>query len=592
MLFGNLDEQINEAVKNNRPMFVNGQQKKQNVFSKLLTTLSKYGMNYDDDVLKNMQAIPADKSLLSKTDQLDNQNLFSQLGKWKQKDNEDKNFFEKDLESKLQILRKIAMQPELEDILDVMSNECIVYDDEESYICNPFIDTAILQTLNEESAEEIRNAIDTIFYKIYYLVDWNNNAWNDFKRFLIEGILAYEIVYDDIKHPKNIIGLVPIDPITLTKKVEEGVTYWYQFKDIQGKERILLDSQVVYIKYQDSGCALRQSYLERLIRPFNIYRIIEQAQIIWTVTQSSFKTIFTIPIAGMNRAKGTQTLNTAMNRYKEDISFNLESGELSINGKMNMPFNKEYWFPEGSNGTPSLETLVDGGPQLNDNEQLKYFKNELYKVSKIPTNRFDNENQSTWFGSDATQQMRDEINFARYIARLRHVFALVMLKPLRIQLSLQIPDIKNDKRILDAIQLRFNTYNPFDEMMDIEINNKRIEYLTNLRDSMTITDAEGNETSYFANKFLLVKILKMSDADLELNEKYKLLEEKPEDENPEDAEGTEDELDGFGSEDSGDTESEDKGGSGEGPELDAAGGDIDQEMLGNVQPESSETTEA
>ena len=35
--------------------------KKPTKWSKILTTLSHYGMNYDDKVFKNMQAIPADK---------------------------------------------------------------------------------------------------------------------------------------------------------------------------------------------------------------------------------------------------------------------------------------------------------------------------------------------------------------------------------------------------------------------------------------------------------------------------------------------------------------------------------------------------
>ena len=51
---------------------------------------------------------------------------------------------------------------------------------------------------------------------------------------------------------------------------------------------------------------------------------------------------------------------SAMNRYKEDISFNGDTGELLVNGKMNLPFNKEYWMPENENGTPQIETLVDG----------------------------------------------------------------------------------------------------------------------------------------------------------------------------------------------------------------------------------------
>ena len=593
MIFGDLssvlenEQSIYEAVQNNFNQSVNNI-KKPTKWSKILTSLAHYGMNYDDKVYQNMVAVPADKLLQPKDDALLQQTIYgSSMNNWRIKQEEEKSFSQKTLEQKRQILRNLAMQPELENILDIMANEAIVYDDEESYICTPYLDTGLIQDLNEKSAEEIRNCIDTSFYKMYMLLDWKRNAWDDFKRFLIEGVVSYEIIYDSLDNPKSIIGIVDLDPATLTKTIKDGITYWVQFKDIVGQERTLLDSQVIYIKYEDSGVSTRQSYLERLIRPFNLYRIVEQAQVIWTVTQSSFKTLFTIPVGGMNKAKGMQTLAQAMNRYKEDISFNTETGELQVNGRVNLPFNKEYWMPENEQGKPEIETLVDNGPQLNDSDQIKYFLSNLYKMSKIPESRFDKESQATWFGSDPTQALRDEIDFSRFVTRLRNTFSEILLKPIRIQLSLSIPDIKNDKRILDSISLRFNSYNAFEEQMNIEVMTRRIEFIGTMKDSITITNDDGEEEPYFSPKFLVIKYLKMSEADLELNDKYKLEEKlakkKREDSGDEEDSGSEDEENG-NEEDSG---SEDTGAESE--EGDA--GNIDDEMMGDVQPESSETTQ-
>lgn len=593
MIFGDLssvlenEQSIYEAVQNNFNQSVNNI-KKPTKWSKILTSLAHYGMNYDDKVYQNMVAVPADKLLQPKDDALLQQTIYgSSMNNWRTKQEEEKSFSQKTLEQKRQILRNLAMQPELENILDIMANEAIVYDDEESYICTPYLDTGLIQDLNEKSAEEIRNCIDTSFYKMYMLLDWKRNAWDDFKRFLIEGVVSYEIIYDSLDNPKSIIGIVDLDPATLTKTIKDGITYWVQFKDIVGQERTLLDSQVIYIKYEDSGVSTRQSYLERLIRPFNLYRIVEQAQVIWTVTQSSFKTLFTIPVGGMNKAKGMQTLAQAMNRYKEDISFNTETGELQVNGRVNLPFNKEYWMPENEQGKPEIETLVDNGPQLNDSDQIKYFLSNLYKMSKIPESRFDKESQATWFGSDPTQALRDEIDFSRFVTRLRNTFSEILLKPIRIQLSLSIPDIKNDKRILDSISLRFNSYNAFEEQMNIEVMTRRIEFIGTMKDSITITNDDGEEEPYFSPKFLVIKYLKMSEADLELNDKYKLEEKlakkKKEDSGDEEDSGSEDEENG-NEEDSG---SEDTGAESE--EGDA--GNIDDEMMGDVQPESSETTQ-
>ena len=605
MIFGNLEnvwdgeETIMEAVKRN--LDSHGDIKRPNKISKILTMLSRYGMSYDDQVYKNMMAIPADKALQPKDPMMQNTIYGTGYsGNWKVKAEEDKPFSEKSIEQKRNALRRMAMQPELEDILDVMCNESIVYDDNDAYICTPYLDTALIQELNEKSADEIRAAVEASFYKLYLLLRWKKDAWNIFRRFLIEGVLCYEITYDDLTNPHSITGIVDVDPAMLTKTVEDGITYWILFKGVTGQERKLLDSQIIYIKYEDSGVSDRQSYLERLIRPFNIYRIVEQAQVIWTVTQSSFKTIFTIPVGGQNKAKGIQTLSQAMNRYKEDISFNTETGELQVNGKMNLPFNKEYWMPENDQGRPEIETLVDSGPQLNDSDQLKYFEEKLFKMSKIPSSRFDKDAQSTWFGTDPTQQLREEINFGRFVTRLRNVFAEIMLKPLRIQLALQIPDIKNDKRILDSISLRFNSYNQFEEMANIEIMSKRVEFIGTMKDSLTVTNDDGDEVPYFSPKFLIIKYLKMSEADLELNEKFKREEmlakkkNKDEDEGDEDSDSESEDDDMLGDNDSeseGDSESKDDNES-DSSEEDDGGSDIDSEMLGDVQPESTETTQA
>ena len=596
MKFGNLNEvfdnekTIYEKIDDiNKEHMLLESQKKQGKFSKLLTALSRYGMTYTDQVLKNMQAIPADRNLQNKEDIGYHQSLYQGWdNSWTPKKEEDKSYSEKALIEKVRVLRKMATQPELEDILDILANECIVYDNDESYVATPFMDTALIQELNEKSAEEIRRCVDTSFYKLYMLLDLKRNAWSLFKRWLIDGVLAFEIVYDDLEHPKSIIGIIPIDPTIITRKVDQdGTEKWIMFKDMVGLERTLLSSQIIYIKYSERDDGVdRQSYLERLIRPFNIYRIIEQAQIIWTTTQASFKMMFTIPVAGMNKARGLQTLQSAMNRYKEEITFNSETGELLTNGKVNQIFNKEYWMPENENGKPEIETLVDNGPQLNDSDQLTYHLNKLYKISKIPLGRFDKDAQATWFGSDPTAVLRDEINFGRFVNRLRATWSEIILKPLRIQVSLSIPDIKNDKRILDAISLRFNTYNQFTEMMEIEIDTKRVEFIQTMHDSLTTQDAEGNDVSFFSQKFLVLKYLKMSEADLELNEKY-LLEEKFKKKSG----NGEEEEDTGGADEEENAPEDDMGNEDEGSAEDEKGNDLDSEMLGDVQPESSETTE-
>lgn len=539
--FIDADNMMNEAADYGRPNNIPGfkqttkyapkysqaeiaarEKKSKRTINKFFSNMSRLGMSLDEQVIKNMRALPADKDLLPKEKQEVTSSLYNQLmSAWKTKDNKDKSFFEKDFATKRDSLRALAMQPELEDILDTMSNEAIVYDSNYVYFAEPYIDDNDLIDFTKDVQTKINDSVTKSFKRFYRMLGWRTGAWDLFKRWLIEGILAWEIVYDDLEKPTRIIGLIELDPATLTKKFENDKWYWVQFAGIEGKERKLLDAQVIYIQFQETKSISRLSYLERLIRPYNIYRIIEQAQIIWVVTNAQFKTKFTIPVKGMNRARGSQTLNAAMNRYREDIQFISDTGELTINGKPQMPFNKEYWMPESEAGTPEIETLGGDGPELMDSDYLKFFKNILYKISKIPINRFEQDDSPNWFGTDAESYLRTEIDFGRYVTRMRNPFSQIILKPIWLQLCLDIPEMQTNKEFQSCVQLQFKSYNLFEELMTLQLMDRRVEFIQNMKESMVDMDVEGNEIKYFSSKFLVQKYLHLSDADIKLNEKYK-----------------------------------------------------------------------
>lgn len=512
--------------------------KKKRMITKLFSNLSRLGMDYDDEIIENMRAVPADPNLMTDKEKLMDKSLLASINSnWKVKSDRDKNFFEKDYGVKREALRQLALQPELEDILDTMTNESIVYDSNYSYFAEPYIDTKDYEGFTKDSKDKINKLLSSNYQRLYKLLNWRVNAWDDFKRWLIEGILAWEIVYDSLENPTKIIGLIPIDATTLTKKVENNKIYYIQFAGVNGRERKLLDSQVVYIQYQETNAIARISYLERLIRPFNIYRIIEQAQLIWTITNASYKMKFTIPVKNMSRAHAMQTLSSAMNRYKEDIKFVGDTGELTVNGQVNLPFNKEYWMPETESGSPQIETLGGEGPELNDSDYLKFFKNQLYKISKIPLSRFDQESGETWFGADASSVARTEIDFGRFVTRLRNTFSQIILKPLIIQLCIDMPELQEERPFLNSIQLKYNSYNIFEELLEMDLMQKRVEFIQMMKDSMVDMDPNGCEVKFFSSEFLVKKYLKMSDADLAENARMK--EKEMEELNLAGGEGTE-----------------------------------------------------
>ena len=102
MILGNLEkvleneQSINEAVKQNFDASYQNMMQKPTKWSKILTSLSHYGMNYSDQVYKNMVAFPADKAIQPKDDVALQQVLMgSSMNNWKVKPEEEKSFAEK-----------------------------------------------------------------------------------------------------------------------------------------------------------------------------------------------------------------------------------------------------------------------------------------------------------------------------------------------------------------------------------------------------------------------------------------------------------------------------------------------------------------
>ena len=282
---------------------------------------------------------------------------------------------------------------------------------------------------------------------------------------------------------------------------------------------MLFDSQIIYLSYSQINSPQRVSYVERLVRSFNLLRIMEHSRIIWAVTNASFKTQFTIPVGGKSKTRAKQSLAQLMNNYREVVDFDFESGEIKTNGKPMMPFNKEYWLPSKDGETPEIQTVGGDGPDLGDTESLKYFSDKLKVASKIPFSRFDRENGSGSYEMDASGMMRDEIKYSKFINRLRSIFQEILVKPLYLQTVINHPELKKDMNFKAGLGLEYVKDNVFEEMKEMELMTKRIDFIGNMKTQLSVTDAEMNETPFFELGFLVKRFGKFTRDDLIANER-------------------------------------------------------------------------
>jgi hypothetical protein len=488
-------------------------------------------MKYDDLLVKNSQAIGYIEGQLSGFNSSLGDDLMRATLALSDTTSSLKNksiaFFQLDYLQKRERLRDLASNGEIEFIIETIADDAIVYD-EDNRFCYPNDLTGEInyrgrnkdQRLNYQ--DKIVQKYQDNFEKIYsaWSFDRGISAWQYFYQWLIEGHLAFEIIYDNVSNPKDIIGFKELDPATLYPEVKKDSTgkiflQWAQRDPINKMNRTLTDSQIIYISYSNEFRTKRVSFVERLIRSFNLLRIIEHSKVIWHTMNAPIRLKTSVPVGTKSMQKAKEDVREFTNTLKEDIAFNGESGELLVDGKPNILFYKNYVLPVNDRGEKiDIEALEYPGPNLSGSELLKYFQDKLKLDSKLPYSRWS-EGQGA-YTMNAEGISREEIRYNKFIKRLRSAFKELITKPLYLQMCLDVKELKADHKFANAVGLVWHDDNVFEEIKTQELLNKRLATLNSMK---AVVDDEGKP--YFSTEFLIREYLKLSDESLTKNHSYK-----------------------------------------------------------------------
>lgn len=487
---------------------------------KTISGLGSFGMEYKDMVIQDSMAIGVSEANMRERfgfTENDEDFIYSIAAQ----DTSNRKYiayFDKDYPYKRDFLRTFALNAEIEYILDTICDEGIVYD-EKNFFCHPAM-------MNMDLTDEVVKSMRKNFRKLYVLHNFANGltGWQYFRQLLVEGFLAFEIIYSN--DGKEIVGFKELDAASLTPAVERKPdgsreTIWWQYYGETTRQRKLLDAQIIYISYAKANVVSRVSYTERLIRSYNLLKIMEHSRIIWNVMNSQYRIKMTVPIGTKAPQKAKETLGELMSVYKEDIKLDTTSGELSINGRPDIQFYKNYLFPQQGGESVKVETLNGQGPNLNIMDSVVYFYNKLRQDSKIPYNRFSSRfgvGSNNVFKTAADGAERDEVRFAKFITRLRSIFQEIIVKPLWIQMCLEFPDLKNDAEFRSQIGVKFESDNLFGESREIEQLIKKIDFITALGEIKETVNEE--EVQYFDQNFMIERWLDLSYEDIQMNKSY------------------------------------------------------------------------
>lgn len=412
--------------------------------------------------------------------------------------------------------REVAAFPEVDQAINDIVDEAIVFDDEKFPI--------ELDMEDSKLPDSIKKKINAEFEEVLNLLDFSIKGYDWFRQWYIDGKLYFNILFDKDNFADGIAEVRWIDPRKIKKirnvkkqKLQNGVEVlktaeeYYLFNDagIDDKTaqgiKLTLDSVVCCTSgLIDNNNGLILSHLQKAIKPANQLKMVEDALVIYRMTRAPERRIFYIDVGNLPKGKAEQYVNEMMNKFKNKLVYDASTGEIA-DSKRHLSMMEDFWMPRREGGKGTEITTLNGGQNLSQMDDVEYFKNKLFRALNVPLGRLSPD-QSFSLGR-SNEISRDEIKFSKFIDRLRSRFDDLFLQLLKVQLvSKGIIKINEWDRLRAEIKIQYHRDNHFSEMKDMDIMNGRVSLLQQV---------DPFVGKYYSKSWVLKNILRLNDEELE-----------------------------------------------------------------------------
>ena len=413
--------------------------------------------------------------------------------------------------------RQMALQPEVDSAIEDITNEAIVSDKDDSPV--------EIELSNLEASDSIKKSIRNEFDHIKKLLDIDKAAHQIFRRWFIDGRMFYHKVVDLEDPSKGILELRWIDPLKIKKlrivekppmdadqfmKYDYGKTtefYIYNEKGVNNTNQgiKIADDAIAYITsgVKDQGKNIVLSYLHKAIKYLNQLRMLEDSIVIYRLSRAPERRIFYIDVGNLPKIKAEQYLRDVMSRYRNKLVYDSNTGEIR-DDKKHMSMLEDFWLPRREGGRGTEITTLPGGQNLGELTDIKYFQTQLYKALNVPPSRLESDKSFDLGKSEEIN--RDEIEFTKFVGRLRKKFSDLFHDLLKTQLILKgviTPDDWEDMK--EHIQYDYLYDNHFSELKDLEMLQKKMEVLNEL---------DLYVGKYFSQDYVMRQLLQFTEQEI------------------------------------------------------------------------------
>ena len=244
--------------------------------------------------------------------------------------------------------------------------------------------------------------------------------------------------------------------------------------------------------------------MHKAIKALNQLRMVEDSLVIYRLSRAPERRIFYIDVGNLPKVKAEQYLRDVMNRYRNKLVYNADTGEIRDDRKY-MAMLEDFWLPRREGGRGTEISTLPGGQNLGELTDVDYFQTKLYKALNVPSSRLDSAGGFNLGRS--SEILRDELKFTKFVGRLRKRFSGIFNDMLKTQLILKniiTPDDWNE--LEDHIQYDYLYDNHFSDLKETEL----------LNEQLGVSSLPWNHiwVRYFSAQYVRSKILKQTETEM------------------------------------------------------------------------------
>lgn len=431
---------------------------------------------------------------------------------------------------------RVSGRAEVSEALDAICDEG-VYPNDLGEICSLRISP------DAQIGESVRANMHRTFRRevLNRIMDFSKDGWFIMRTLLIEGRLFLEVVYSEDEGEIVGVNLLPSQNMIII--TQDGVIVGYRqmlegtytaASNTGGKNYIdYSPNQILYSDlnmFGPGGINDVRSPVEPAIKPFNQLNSIEDSVTMYRIQWGSEKLVFKIDTGMMPKPKAEKHMKDQAKLLSRRVDYNTGTGEVTNVGRV-IGLGEHFFISTSQQSQGSEITRLEGGDNIGNIEDVKYFKRNLVNAMKVPPGRItalagDGENFSNGKIGEVTQS---EVSFARMVQRYQIPLQTVLTRIFVMVLNTK-NEIAENVKMEENFGVMFEKTNSFQNYINSEILNLNLDTFEKV---MRYVKTPENQSGILSKRWALIKGLKMTDEDIVLNSEYLAEEEKRADEGSE-----------------------------------------------------------